>query len=105
MNEGVIGLISALIISILPTLLFLMLWRGLMAMRDDELVEKTLGKNPEASFNPAKAMPFMNSNRQQKIAERLTEGSQTVCINCGTRNPQWANYCENCAAELPTTYS
>ncbi|MFW6018156.1 MAG: hypothetical protein ACOCPX_04990 [Halapricum sp.] len=51
--EGVFALVFTLVLSVLPTLLFLGLWRGLMALRDDELVERLEVEHyPESTVAP-----------------------------------------------------
>lgn len=51
--EAVLRLAFTLVLSVLPTLMFLGLWRGLMALRDDELVERLEAEHyPESTVAP-----------------------------------------------------
>ncbi|WP_226022484.1 DUF7577 domain-containing protein [Halomicrobium salinisoli] len=85
---------AAVFVIVAPTLLFLGLWRGLDALRDDELVEMAREQGYlESSPSPTDV-----------TAELLPDtGSDTVvCEACGTDNLAEATYCQGCLRELPS---
>ncbi|WP_225335806.1 DUF7577 domain-containing protein [Halomicrobium urmianum] len=85
---------AAVFVIVAPTLLFLGLWRGLDALRDDELVEMAreqgyLESSPSPTDVTADLLP-------------TDPGTDTVvCETCGTDNLAEAKYCQGCLRELP----
>jgi hypothetical protein len=81
---------AGMFVIVAPTLLFLALWRGLQAMRDDELVRRVQERAEGAdemgvSFN---VVPQPDS-------------STVACPNCGTGNRSGVAYCKQCLSPLP----
>jgi hypothetical protein len=81
---------GGLFVIVAPTLLFLALWRGLQAMKDDELVrrvrQRTEGMEDAArSLSPA-ARP---------------SSPVVACPNCGIGNRADTAYCKQCLSPLP----
>ncbi len=89
------------VVIVAPTLLFLALWRGLMALRDDDLVNRTMngdfGPIPES---PITAAMFGFGGSQPSRTANSTHGKQVRCGQCGAVNPEYADYCGNCLDEL-----
>lgn len=83
-------MIAVLIIIITPSLLFLGLWRGLMAMRDDELVQR-VQERAEASDEMGMALSAIPQPDSSTIA----------CPNCGTGNRSGVARCKQCLSPLP----
>jgi len=84
-----LDLAATLAMSLVPTLLFLGLWRGLMWLRDDALVEEARRmRAQQARFSPARSMDVD------------TAADISVCAACGSRNPVGMTHCWNCLGEL-----
>jgi hypothetical protein len=80
-----------LFVIVAPTLLFLGLWRGLEAMKDEELIERarkqqSVSSSPTSSLTPS---IFPDSGAET-----------TTCDNCGTPNVADATYCQQCLSKL-----
>ncbi|MDT3434014.1 zinc ribbon domain-containing protein [Haloarcula sp. 1CSR25-25] len=99
--ELALRVIAGLFVIVAPTLLFLGLWRGLEAMRDDELIEQVTQR--------AETMDRSGAGRDRPV-DVLTDGSASplsetdlsivTCGACGTPNMQDASYCQECLTEL-----
>ena len=84
---------SALFVIVAPTLLFLGLWRGLEAMKDDEIIERAR----EEGY-------FTTSPAPKKVASSVlpdATAETTTCDTCGTLNIDDATYCQECLGKLP----
>ncbi|GCF13699.1 hypothetical protein Harman_16340 [Haloarcula mannanilytica] len=85
-----------------PTLLFLGLWRGLDAMRDDELIERARQRAEATDQSPTEADwpldPLPDSGQSPLTAD--DSGPVVTCETCGTPNMQDATYCQECLSEL-----
>jgi hypothetical protein len=85
-----------------PTLLFLGLWRGLDAMRDDELIERArqraeaTDQSPGGSEWPTDPLPHTG----QSPLKAANSTRVVTCETCGTPNMQDATYCQECLSEL-----
>jgi len=83
--------------SLIPTVLFLGLWRGLMYLRDDELVEEmrrmqaTEVRHDIANGGGGSSTP----TRVPTLAE-----SVVVCEGCGAKNAAGMTYCWHCLARV-----
>ncbi|WP_458189374.1 hypothetical protein [Haladaptatus sp. NG-WS-4] len=90
------------VLTIAPTILFLGLWRGLMALRDDDLVNRTMngefGAIPES---PISAVMFGQGtvDRNPTRSEEVAEGWRR-CRACDELNPDYAEYCHTCLKKL-----
>ncbi|MCO8246483.1 MULTISPECIES: hypothetical protein [unclassified Haladaptatus] len=89
------------VLVVAPTVLFLGLWRGMMALRDGDLVNRTMngdfGPIPES---PITAAMFGYGGVQRSRTTSSTAGGQVRCGQCGAVNPEYADYCGNCLDEL-----
>jgi len=83
-------MVAVLIIIVTPSLLFLGLWHGLMAMRDDELVQR-VQERAEASDEIGMPLSIVPQ----------TDSSTVACPNCGTGNRSGVAYCKQCLSPLP----
>ncbi|MFH5797994.1 hypothetical protein [Haladaptatus sp. CMAA 1911] len=84
-----------------PTLLFLGLWRGLMALRNDDLLNRTMngefGPVPDSPITAA-MLGFGGASGSRLTSS--THRGQVRCRNCDAVNPDYADYCGNCLDEL-----
>lgn len=99
--ETILRVLVAGVLTVAPTLLFLGLWRGLMALRDDDLVNRTMngefGPVPESLIHPD-FFGFSTGGRNAPAPNRVSESVR--CRACETENPSYANYCGNCLEQL-----
>lgn len=99
--ELAIRVIAGLFVIVAPTLLFLGLWRGLEAMRDDELIEQahqraeTMDQSRTDADWPVDAL---TDDQASPLSE--TAMSVVTCGTCGTPNMRDATYCQECLTEL-----
>jgi hypothetical protein len=77
---------AGLFVIVAPTLLFLALWRGLQAMKDDELVQRVQQR--------ADGMDQTRSPLTAPVP------STVPCPHCGTGNRRDVSYCRDCLASL-----
>ncbi|MFB6309109.1 MAG: hypothetical protein ABEH35_07250 [Haloarculaceae archaeon] len=85
----VLDLAATLALSLVPTLLFLGLWRGLMWLRDDALVEEARRMQArEAQLRPGRPIDVDAA------------ADVDVCSACGSRNPAGMTHCWNCLGDL-----
>lgn len=99
--ETLFRLFVAAVVTVAPTLLFLGLWRGLMALRDDDLVNRTMN----GEFGPMPNSPVGNVIRGFGGAGSDRPGSRiggnfVRCSSCDAPNPGYADYCGTCLEEL-----
>lgn len=83
---------AGLFVIVAPTLLFLGLWRGLEAMKDEELVERV-----------EETEEFSVSRSPTSIASSVLpdgDAETTTCQSCGTPNLGDATYCQECLGKL-----
>ena len=81
---------AGLVVIVAPTLLFLLLWHGLEAMRDDELVQRARrrAETMEQGGSPFDFVP-------------TASGSPDVrCPHCGAGNRDEMQYCQQCLSRL-----
>ncbi|MBX0322512.1 zinc ribbon domain-containing protein [Halomicroarcula sp. F13] len=91
---------SGLFVIVAPTVMFLALWRGLEAMRDDELIERAQQR--------AEAMEQSGSEWSvdaTAVTAAVTSGDpvpdeMVACPSCGTANRAGVTYCQQCLHEL-----
>ena len=82
--------LAGLFVIVAPTLLFLALWRGLQAMRDDELVRRV---RERADQSDEMGVSFSVVPRP--------DSSTVACPNCGAGNRSGVAYCKDCLSPLP----
>lgn len=80
---------AGLFVIVAPTLLFLALWRGLQAMKDDELVQRVQQR-----------ADGMDQARSPLTAPVPSSPSTVPCPHCGTGNRRDVSYCRGCLASL-----
>ncbi|WP_266075663.1 hypothetical protein [Haladaptatus caseinilyticus] len=95
--ETVFRVLVAGVLTVAPTVLFLGLWRGLMALRDDDLVNRTMN----GEFGPVSDLlvhpdrfAFSAGSHRYTTSNHVSEGVR--CRFCETTNPNYADYCGNC---------
>lgn len=85
--ELVFRLGSTAVLVVLPTILFLGLWRGLMALRDDVLVDR-LGRRRDVAPRPSPADVIPGLSAPDEMPSpcdrcgRLFRGERSRCENC-----------------------
>jgi hypothetical protein len=97
--ELALRVVAGLFVIVAPTLLFLGLWRGLEAMRDDELIQQV--------HQRAETMDQQSGDPERPV-DALTDGPSlsepappvVTCSACGTPNMRDATYCQECLTEL-----
>ncbi|AEM55654.1 hypothetical protein HISP_00085 [Haloarcula hispanica N601] len=99
--ELALRVIAGLFVIVAPTLLFLGLWRGLEAMRDDELIQQVHHRAEMRDQSPTRAdwpVDTLTGDEASPLSE--TNMSVVTCGTCGTPNMQDASYCQECLTEL-----
>ncbi|MEF8881357.1 MAG: zinc ribbon domain-containing protein [Halapricum sp.] len=97
--EAVLRLVFTLAIVVLPTVLFLGLWHGLIALRDDKLVMR-LETEYYADSTVAPQPTFLTEDVAAVLpGQWLSSGVQ--CSNCGAENPEGTDHCRQCSEKLP----
>ena len=82
---------AGLFVIVAPTLLFLVLWRGLTSMQDDALVQR-VRRRAESMDDPGlSAVPSPTPSPSSPLV---------TCPNCGTGNRDGVNYCRHCLSAL-----
>jgi hypothetical protein len=118
LSNGVIGLVLALLMSLVPSLLFVGLWRGLMRLRDDRLVDEVLARLEEdgagrtalephafldAGATGARADGTVEPARADAaaVAGSLADANRALihCGDCGVLRPSGDVPCPTCGAE------
>ena len=101
--EIVFRLVVAGVLVVAPTMLFLGLWRGLMALRNDNLVNRTLnGEFGRFSDGPVPERFFRTAVGGGPATDSVASNDLgTVrCPKCGQTNPRYADYCGDCLDSL-----
>ena len=101
--EIVFRLVVAGVLVVAPTILFLGLWRGLMALRNDNLVNRTLnGEFGRLSDGPIPERLFRTAVGGGPAADSVASSDVGTmrCPECGQPNPRYANYCGDCLDSL-----
>jgi hypothetical protein len=99
-EETLFRVVVAGVLVVAPTMLFLGLWRGLMALRNDDLANRTLnGDFGPISDGPIPARMFGFAAPR---GGRAATGSESLvrCPNCQSENPGYVGYCEECLESL-----
>jgi ribosomal protein L40E len=82
-----------------PSLMFLGLWRGMLAMRDERLVERMLdeteGRVLGPRFDPAGFMPDAATPARREAGVDVE-----TCSSCGAPNDPEATFCHECLAQI-----
>ncbi|MDS0278991.1 zinc ribbon domain-containing protein [Halomicroarcula sp. S1AR25-4] len=98
--ELALRVVSGLFVILAPTVMFLALWRGLEAMRDDELIERAQ-QRAEAMEQSGSEWSFDAA----AVAATVTGGDpvpdeMVACPSCGRENRAGVTYCRQCLCEL-----
>ena len=90
-------LLVAAVVIVAPSLLFLGLWRGLMRLRDDDLIDRLPDEEPVGSpLDTDLGRGLLGL--QGSVGEQQDEA--VVCDACGARNVEHARYCGHCLKRL-----
>jgi len=87
---------AGLFVVVAPTLMFLALWRGLEAMRDDELIQRAR-RRAEADRSDSEwqvdtaSLTDLAPSGDPAMAQRTT-----TCRSCGAENQTDVTYCRQC---------
>jgi hypothetical protein len=99
--ELVFRVFVAGVVIVAPTLLFLGLWRGLMALRNDDLMNRAMnGEFGPVPDSPITAAMLGFGGASESRPTSSTHRGQIRCRNCDTVNPDYADYCGNCLDKL-----
>ncbi|MFC4357177.1 zinc ribbon domain-containing protein [Halobium salinum] len=84
-------------ICVAPSLLFLGLWRGLMRLRDDDLIDRTSDDWNEPYVGPTIVPRSVVPGSDQKVPARV---DFVVCDQCGAPNAEGSRYCHECLSRV-----
>lgn len=87
LSQGVVGLLSMVVLSVLPSLCFLGLVRGLQRLQDEELIERLADRGVLDPTTPGMGQP-------------AGQIGTVACRHCQAENPVWAKFCGDCRREL-----
>lgn len=103
MFPPLVDLVVTLLLSLVPTLLFLGLWRGLMYLRDDAVIERA--RQMEGEYDGAGGgltTPSPGAAGDSSDVGGAPPTADSVrCENCREWNTAGVTYCWNCLEELP----
>lgn len=91
-----VAMAAALVVA--PALLFVGLWRGLMRLRDDELVDRMNDEWREPYVGPSIVPRNAVPGGGRETATRM---DLVTCDECGAPNAEEARYCHECLSKLP----
>ncbi|WP_324755802.1 zinc ribbon domain-containing protein [Haloarcula montana] len=91
---------AGLFVIVAPTVLFLGLWHGLEAMRDDELVQRAKQRaetmdTDGGAWNVDSASVRAAATRADPVPDETV-----ACDNCGTYNCEDVTYCRDCLSDI-----
>lgn len=91
---------AGLFVILAPTVLFLGLWRGLEAMRDDELVQRAHQRaqsmeNDRGGWEFDGAAIRAAATRADPVPDEMI-----ACDSCGAHNRDDVTYCRDCLSDL-----
>jgi hypothetical protein len=91
-------LLVAMFVIVAPSALFVGLWHGLHALRDDHLVarmeEHTREPNARTRRTPASLLAPVGADSPADRANAVP------CGTCGTPNPDGVTFCQECLSRL-----
>ncbi|EJN59203.1 zinc ribbon domain-containing protein [Halogranum rubrum] len=90
-------LLVAVFVVVAPSLLFVGLWRGLHALRDDHLVARMEDHARTDDQRRSPALPFVPPTGKRETTTRV---SVVACGTCGTPNPDGVTFCHECLTRL-----
>lgn len=96
--EAYLEFLTAMLLAITPAVLFIAFYRGLMAMRDDQLIQQLADELEEL---PGRNDETVSAPRHGGLATHDSTSTAAVqCPNCGARNDPVADYCHDCLSEV-----
>lgn len=98
MFPPVVDLAITLLLSLVPTVLFLGLCRGLEKLRDDDLVNEVLADTgPDATDPSGQSWPPELADEHLPTAHgRAVDVPTGNCQHCGQANPEHVTFCGEC---------
>ncbi|SDM45856.1 hypothetical protein SAMN04487949_1731 [Halogranum gelatinilyticum] len=94
--ELVFRLLVAGVLIVAPSLLFLGLWHGLHALRDDELIAR-MNRHTAGSFDDS---PLVSDFLPTVDTDAIGRESFVACGTCGTPNPDDVRFCHECLSPV-----
>lgn len=95
--ELVFRLLVAAFVVVAPSVLFVGLWRGLHALRDDRLVARMEEHATEPKRHTNLSPTSLLSVGTGSSSDRP---SVVTCGSCGTPNPNGVTFCHECLSRL-----
>lgn len=86
---------AGLFVVVAPTLMFLALWRGLEAMRDDELIQRAR-RRAKADASDSEWQVDAAALTDLATSGDPTADRTITCRSCGARNRADVTYCRQC---------
>jgi hypothetical protein len=96
-----VDMVLTAVMVVTPTLMFIGFYRGLLAMRDDDLINQLMmheNVSPPKNRTMAKAMgleQYYEGTRERRPEPELAPGD-VRCRHCGASNPDHVDYCATC---------
>ncbi len=95
--------LSAMVLAVTPAVLFLLFYRGLMALRDDQLIQRLAEEfeQPSESSDQSALMHLDVGDGGASGPSAVDSAPAPVqCPSCGAANAPVADYCHDCLSEL-----
>lgn len=101
-GETVFRVLVGMVLTVAPTILFLGLWRGLVALRNDDLVNRTMSGEFGTIPNPPISAIMFGSNAIGREPTPMSgaRAEQVRCPSCEESNTNYAEFCRNCLEKL-----
>jgi hypothetical protein len=94
--------VAAAVLAVAPSILFVGLWRGLMRLRDDDLVERVSGEWGETEPYVGPSIVPRSLVPEGRPDPDVSAGADFApCDECGAPNARAATYCHECLSQLP----
>jgi hypothetical protein len=84
-------------ITVAPSLLFLGLWRGLMRLRDDNLIDRTSDDWNEPYVGPSIVPRSVVPGNDRPVPTRV---DFVPCGECGAPNAEGSRFCHECLSRV-----
>lgn len=89
--------LAAVVLIVAPSVLFLGLWHGLHALRDDELIAHIHAQSGGSLTGPrVTATDVLPTSSQTESTREVV----VACRTCGTPNPEDVRFCHECLSRL-----
>jgi hypothetical protein len=98
--EIVFRLAVAALVIVMPTILFVGFYRGMLMLRDDRLIERVYDghRRRGGSLAPTEFVPDRAAPERGTPDLAAVEG--VPCPDCGTPNPRDVTFCQSCLEKL-----